>query len=352
MHTMSSYHSSFKYLNKKSDEDFGWIIAHFDPDSGESDSYLSQDQVYSDSYNGSRRTLYGTRWNSVANVKITVIKQDGGNFTLEECRSAYKWLTGNPEASWMDLYVGDEVKYRLLCTIQDVKPQKMDARTVGLNIYCESLSPWAYSALQTVKSTTVEDGTQVAIENLSDDVYSFVYAKTTYENASGTSLTIKNTTTGETTTVSSLDVNETVVLDNNMFITSSNPIKVFGSSFNFVWPRFKAGENNLTIYGDGSITFEYYYAIKMGDCAITINEVRGQICNPDGDIVVDTLDWNRISNTPTTIADYGIKDVYTRDEIDALLLKVSGKGSEVYVQADEPVGAPDYSLWVDIDDDV
>ena len=170
---MSSYHSSFSYLEKNSAKDFGWIISHFDPDNGETDSNLSQDQVYSDSYNGAKRNLYGTRWNSVATVKITVIKQDRGTFTLGECREAYKWLTGNPEASWMDLYIGDEVKYRLLCTIQDVKPHKMDARTVGLNIYCESLSPWAYSPLQT-KTKICPGGASFNIEN-DRDVVSVVF---------------------------------------------------------------------------------------------------------------------------------------------------------------------------------
>ena len=347
---MSSYHSSFKYLNKKSDEDFGWIITHFDPDNGENDSYLSQEQVYSNSYNGSKRILYGTRWNSVANIKITVVKQDGNNFTLDECRRAYKWLTGNPEASWMDLYVGNTVKYRLLCTIQDVKPQKMDARTVGLNIYCESLSPWAYSALQTVESTTTEGGTQITIENLSDDIYSFVYAKTTYENESGESLTIENTTTGEKTSISGLGVNETVILDNNMFITSSNPSKIFGNSFNFVWPRFKSDENNLIVSGNGKIKFEYYYAIKMGDCAVTINELRGQICDSNGNIAVDSLDWSMVSNTPNTIGGYGINDVYTKREVDDLLNGLTNKNSEIYVQPDEPLDAPNYALWVDVDE--
>ena len=110
---MSSYHSSFSYLNENS-KTKKWIISHFEADDGEQDSYLSQDQVYTDSYNGAKRNLYGTRWNAVANVKITVIKQDGGDFTFAECREASKWLTGNPEASWLELYVGDEMKSRLL----------------------------------------------------------------------------------------------------------------------------------------------------------------------------------------------------------------------------------------------
>ena len=49
---MSSYHSSFTYLNKNSQEDFKWVITHFDPDNGETDSFLSQDQIYTESYNG------------------------------------------------------------------------------------------------------------------------------------------------------------------------------------------------------------------------------------------------------------------------------------------------------------
>ena len=66
---MSSYHSSFSYLNKNSREDMHWLIVHFDADQGETDSYLSQEQIYTDSYNGTRRMLYGTKWNAVANIE-------------------------------------------------------------------------------------------------------------------------------------------------------------------------------------------------------------------------------------------------------------------------------------------
>ena len=314
---MSSYHSSFKYLNKKSDENFGWIIGHFDPDNGETDSYLSQDQIYTESYNGTKRTLYGTKYNSVANVKITVIKQDGSDFTLGECREAYKWLTGNPEASWMDLYIGDEVKYRLLCTIQDVKPQKMDARTVGLNIYCESLSPWAYSPLITISKTV---GTiSFDITNESDDLYTPVYLKTTYTNASDSYLYIDNVTLKERTVIEGLSINETVTLDGHMMITSDKPNKVFGNSFNFVWPRLKSGVNKFNIVGNGDLTFEYCYPIKMGDCVQDINIVRDPICDDFNNIQVDTLPWERVSGTPNTLSGYGVSDAYTKSEVDFLI---------------------------------
>ena len=331
MHFMSSYHSSFQYLDKKS-TDFGWIIAHFDPDNGETDSYLSQEQIYSESYNGTKRTLYGTKYTSVANVKITVIKQNGNDFTLQECRDAYRWLTGNPEADWMYLYIGNEVKYRLLCTIQDVKPQKLDARTVGLNIYCESLSPWAYSPLITLPYS-ISGSTTIEIDNESDDLYTPVYMKTVYVNTNGSSLVINNTsigTDGEKTEISNLAVNEVVTLDNNMMITSNKPNKVFGNSFNFKWPRLKAGINKLDITGTGDIIFEYCHAIKMGDCATDINIVRDPICDENNNIQVDTLPWERISNKPTTISGYGLSSdiaskYYNKTEIDSKIANISVK---------------------------
>jgi len=320
--SMSSYHSSFEYLQQKS-TDFGWIISHFDPDNGETDSYLSQEQIYSESYNGTKRILYGTKYNSVANVKITVVKQDGGDFTLQDCRNAYKWLTGNPEANWMNLYIGDDVKYRLLCTIQDVKPQKMDARTIGLNIYCESLSPWAYSPLEQKTFYLPDCGPNITINCPSDDLYSFVYAKTTYINGTTDSVEIKYNTlkNSKPTIITGLGENEKVTLDSNMMIYSDSGT-LFGNSFNFEWPRFQSGVNELVVTGDGEITFEYYYPVKMGDCATNINIVRDPICDDYGNIQVDTLPWHRVSDTPETLKGYGITDSYTKNEIDFKLENV------------------------------
>ena len=147
---MSSYFPSFSYLNQNSQNDFGLVVASIDPDNGEMDSGMSQEQIYTDSFRGTKRLLYGTRYDSTPTIKITVVKCTGDEFKVDECRLIYKWLIGNPNASWMDMYVGDELWYSFLGTIQDVRPYKMDARTVAFNIYFESISPWAYSAMQHV----------------------------------------------------------------------------------------------------------------------------------------------------------------------------------------------------------
>lgn len=377
---MSSYHSKFKYLNKDSSNDLGWMIVHFDADEGETDSYLSQDQIYTDSYNGSKRLLYGTKWNTVATVKITVMKQNQSDFTEKECRNAYRWLTGNPIASYLDLYAGDTLRYSFLVTVQDVKPYKIDARTVGLNIYFESLSPYAYSPIQTIScsfgeslhanssgvvykgdyntpllsasnngtlnngESGMDDGggmfsidddgvvysdnsIRIRIDNQTDDLYSFVNMNTVVHNITGASIQIVNNTTSEITDIKNMKQNEVITLSSGQFITSDNSIKIFGNDFNYVWPRLTPGVNNLTIYSDGicGVTFTYRYPIKIGDCAIDIGNFDGNcVCGDTTDY--GFINWNDIIGEPDTLAGYGITDAYTAAEIDKKLANITVNG--------------------------
>lgn len=131
---MSSYHSSFSYLEKNSANDFHWIISHFDADSGESETGLSTESIYTASPDGTSRNLYGTKYSGPEPVRITVIKQDGSDWTVNDNRTALKWLTGAKSDSWLDLYIEDEVKYRMLGHVQNVLQYKMDARIIGLSL--------------------------------------------------------------------------------------------------------------------------------------------------------------------------------------------------------------------------
>lgn len=314
---MSSYHNSFSYLNKSSIDE-GWIIVAFDPDNGETDSYLDQEQIYTNSYNGSRRILYGTRWTEVVNVKISVIKKDGSDFSVDECRRAYRWLTGNPNASWLDLYVGNELQYSILCTIKNVKPYKLDARTSGLNIYCESISPWAYSPIQSfgcsfdqklivdngvlngdsssfniddngvVYNSTeilqidnngtlyIDNSVSLRTDNQTDDLYTPIYLNATFRNSTSDYLSIKNVTTNEETIITGMRANEIITINAGQFIISDVPGKIFGNDFNFVWPRLAPGINEFIISGSGvgSINFTYRFPIKIGDCAINVEDLN------------------------------------------------------------------------------
>lgn len=331
---MSSYHSSFTYLNKNSKNDLGWLIVNFEPDNGETDSYLSQEQIYAESYRRSKRLLYGTRYENVSTIKMIVIKCDGKDFTLEECRSAYRWLIGNPRADWLDLYAGDALQYSFLGTIKDVKPYKLDARTIALVIYFESTSPWGYSPIQnfscdfdqilslnndTLDSesdivllnidsngvlynaansgvlleisahgvTSADNPTVLQIYNRTDDLYEYVYPNIVIVNNNSDYLSIKNITLGEETILTGMSINEKITLSSGQFIISDIMDKVFGNSFNFVWPRLAPGLNEIVIEGSGSghIDLAYRHPIKIGDCAIDTNIYNDDVnCDcPDSD---------------------------------------------------------------------
>lgn len=313
---MSVYCSSFNYLGLNSLTDHNLMVAHFDPDNGEMDAFLGMDPIYTESFDGTRRIDYGARFNSVATVKITMIKRDHSDFSESDVRKYLKWLTGARANSYLDLVVGEEIKYSFLGRVTGMYQQKMDARTVGLSIEFSSVSPWAYSAAQSIEVIVTDtiNPTLVRLKNPTDDLYSYVYPKLTIKNGSGEILILKHTITKEETKLNNLTAGEEIVLDSNMMISSNNEAhKVFGDDFNYVWPRLLPNENDddfnyFEVWGDCTLTFEYVYPIKIGDCAIDTVQINEPICNENGDIIVDTLDWDRISNTPTTLAGYGITD--------------------------------------------
>lgn len=363
---MSMYYASFTYLDKNS-ADQGWMITHFegDSDSGEMDTFLSTSTVGTDNYNGTKRTMYGSKYNNEATLKVTIIKQNGSDFGIVDTREALKWLTGAQQNSWMYLYVGDEdrdaegenigsqARFRVLGHVQDVKQYKMDARVVGLVIYFESASPWAYSLPQ-VESRSVDGREKFTITNNTDDKYTYtplnVWFKTDSESLKITNMFDKNevTETAEVTEFTNLAELEEITINDNMMVTSNNPTRVFGNSFNFVFPRLKSGTNNLIVEGWGDIKFTYSYCIKLGDCVTKINAASEPICDDYGKITVDKLSWLRIEDTPTTLEGYKISNAYSKTEIDLKLSNIEREPVKWTDVTFKPTNLQGYGL----DDDV
>lgn len=346
---MSSYHTSFNYLDQNSAKDHHLLVAAFEPDNGPMDSFLNMEQVYTESSDGTKRNLYGLKYNTVAAVKITLVKPDGSDFSVVENRKILKWLTGNRQASWLDLYEGETLAYSFWGSITTVQQQKLDARVVGIILTFESTTPWAYSApqdydcrfgeanlvfgqevledstknnfiykgldssVENAKLGIDEDGVlynddddvnatfnidtdgviyngediRLEIDNQSDDLYSYINLDMTYENLTGNetdgTLTIENETLGETTRISGIKQNEIITISKGQFITSkTDPKRIFGKNFNFVWPRLRPGINEFKINGSGrgSVRFTCRYPIKIGDCAVDINNlINTSICS-------------------------------------------------------------------------
>lgn len=271
---MASYHTSFKYKNITSTEK-GLVIAAFNAQNGASDAFLGMDNIYSENNTGIRYD-YGAKYNSVATIEITMINFDGSDFTVNQFRDVARWLSGAQKSSWLDLYEGEKLAYSFLCKCIDIQHYKMDARTIGVTAVFEAVSPWAYSAIQTTtkeidNSASAESGDPIEIENLSDENYSHVYPNVIFTCTKNGALTIYNHTTGDTTVIQNITAGETVTLNSNQILYSSNTTRVFGDDFNFVWPKFVYGHNTLSAAGHGILTITYRYPVKIGDCVIDID---------------------------------------------------------------------------------
>ena len=381
---MSSYYPSFNYLGVNSSER-NLVVSHFDSDSdsGELETFQSLEPIYTEKSDGSRLD-YGAKYNGVATFRITTIKPDGNDFSVNDVRKYLKWLTGSRKNSPLDLvehfaedficdgliaefklintcdhvfrvYVNgttiednqwifdkannsitlteiptqnstikiayNRIKYSFIGRITNAWQYKLDARTVGLIFEFTSSSPWAYSAKQIVTSE-INGNMVLHINNESDDLYGYTPVNIVFENTTGDMLNIENQATGDITTITQLVENEIVTLSDGMMITSDKEGKIFGNTFNFGFQRLVSGDNQLIIDGIGNITFEYVFALKVGDCAMDINVISDPIYDCDGHIQLDTLPWNRITGAPTTYQGYGITNVYSKVEVDMLLADI------------------------------
>lgn len=281
---MASYHSSFTYLGTNSAEQ-GLMIATFNPDNGEVDSFVSMDSIYTDNYDGTKRINYGARYNSVAVISIPLIKSNGGDFSVTDVRKILRWLSGARTDSWLDLYVNDAIEYSFLGKVTNVKQYKFDARVIGLIVEFTSASPWAYSPKLIYSFNAFPEGTEFAITNLTDDLYTYIYPKIVYTNLySDGSLSLCNKSiNNEVTIINNLVANEVITLDSNQFIFSDNAYRIFGNDFNFVFPRLAPGDNVFVATGSGTVQLSYRYPIKIGDCTSLVSVIGDCVCENNSD---------------------------------------------------------------------
>lgn len=254
-------------LNNRSNTDFGLIVCAISPDDGETDSYLTMESVYTESYDGSRRHDYGAKYTGTAVLYITMLKNNYADMSKKELRECLDWLTGLRKVSWLDLYNDDsgEISFSFLGRVTDVKLQKLDARVVGIKVEFTSVSPWAYSGIN-YNDMSINGTTTYSILNESDESGIYVYPNVTFVNksANGT-LSIVNHSTGEETILRNLGMNEAVTMDSNKTIYSDKPVRIFGDDFNFNWLRFAQGYNHIEITGVGHITIEHRNIMKVAD---------------------------------------------------------------------------------------
>ena len=214
---------------------------------------------------------------------------------IDESKWAYDFgsktvtLTSAPRTGASVRVIYNKIKFSFVGRVTNVWHYKMDARTVGLVIEFTGISPWAISPIRRIATGvegTASKPTVITINNDSDDLDSYVYMKTTYENGiQSNSVVLENitiqeiTNVQESTEVTNLDLKEKVYMDGNLMITSSKSTRIFGNDFNFCFPRLAPGENVFHVIGQGTLTFEYTVPLKVGDCAMDINSNSNFICD-------------------------------------------------------------------------
>lgn len=300
----------------------------FDADNGNMSTFLGREAVVSESYNGAFKRAHAYKWSETLSPTITLIKEDYGDFSVEENRKILKWLTGNPGTGVLSIYSDDSevIEYELIGNFTTVEQYKLaNGRIVGYIATFESTSPFALSPIRTI-TKTVGDPADFTIEIETDDPQSVIYPKiiikendsfvvkaddelggsfkfndtppaeyvpgTVYQykdvyywvDGSGvmqreesklpddftwstTSVVIENRTTSTKSRVSMNTPQEKITLDGANRIVSSDRStgRIMGDDFNWSWIGLVEGENKIKITGNCTVTFEYREIIKVGD---------------------------------------------------------------------------------------
>lgn len=253
---MAIYHPKISF-HGQTNYDLELIVSTFNPDNGEVDSYLDMEPVYTDSYDGTIRTDYGAKYKSVATPSITFIEVNGSDINPYKVRNVLRWLTGSRKNSWMDVCDKDgEIVCSYLGRFTDVKLQKEDARVIGIVAYFTSVSPWAYSKVQSPVIVNLNGETEFTIDNLSDDLYSYVYPKISFKNGK----------------------NQNKFSITNSTIVEGNAVEHFignGEKKEYKLDNYFYNDSSVTI--DGNKTTQYKYNKDTGNLEFDIAPFSGSM---------------------------------------------------------------------------
>ena len=277
---MSVYHPIIRF-KEKTNYDFELSVAHFDPDSGQVDSYLTMEPIYTETFNGELRNDFGAKYTDVARPVVTFVESDGSDISPYKTRSVLRWLTGAKDTSFMDICDEDGISVAAyIGRFTDVKLQKIDARVVGIVAYFTSISPFAYSDIKEVRFTITPEGTDFAIDNDSDDIYNPLYPSIVFTNRQGSDedkvmLSLQNKTVANETIFKNLKTNETVTIDTNFVVYSDNTARIFNDDFNYSFPLLVPGQNDFNAVGDGELLIRFRYPMKIADGLLNAYDIHG-----------------------------------------------------------------------------
>ena len=304
-----------------------WTELSFDGDNGDVETHLSREAIMTESYNGTYKRVHGYRWGESLTFSVTFIKRDYEEFTEQENRRVLKWLTGTPNASFIDIYRDDSevIAWSALGNWVNVSQYKLaNGRIAGYIAEFESVTPWALSPLRKItKDVSSPSDKEITINLETDEPQMAIYPRITIEqdsvtnvievdhdmdpkfyewvegsvfhnggryywidtNEQGSYVKYEDTDNNsglDTTSVAIRNVcdegafysfvkknikGETVKLDGaNRVVDSNRPNgRVFGDDFSWNWIPLYEGQNVLSFVGNCKVTLEYRTPMKVGE---------------------------------------------------------------------------------------
>ena len=190
----------------------------------------------------------------------------GTHLTRTEIANIMKWLTSPNTYREMYIEQPDMVVqvspsetrplYHYKCMITDVELQFIDDKPWGFTFTVTCDSPYAY--VSGSYTTTMGVNTSISITNTNTSVLEqLTYPKFTisYTNVTPGSLTIANSTTGQTCTLTNIPSDVTqIIIDGGNRVIRSTPQRNLYAGFNFVFVGLARGENSLTVSNTSTAT--------------------------------------------------------------------------------------------------
>ena len=276
---MLSYAYGFTYRNR-CNVDFDLITSvAFDAGFDQIGTGTTMEPIESDRFDGTKID-YAARYSENIELQVTMIKKDYTAFSRDEKRNILRWLSGQKQASWLELYDEDHEKIiDFFGRFVSIDEKTADSRTIGYIATFRSPYPYGFSPIREIKQNFVGQD-KIIIYNDSD-INDYVYPYFTITpNKDVELLSVKNTTTNTTTFIKKLQANETLNIDNaNKLAFTSNEYRMMGDDFygnvngyitNYpVFIKFAPDNNILLIDTNDSeckceYSFSYRYPITLG----------------------------------------------------------------------------------------
>lgn len=222
------------FSNELSIPDLIMCVA-MDSDNGETPTFLNREAVSSESHDGRYKRIHSFKYTETFAPKFTFMKQDFGDFTMDEVRIVLKWLTSKDTTALLETYYDDSNVVSWASIGGWVEPQThklANNRTVAITAVWDSISPFAFSGLYTVtKVISRETGNTITI-NIDTDDNQPVYPRITVQHKGS----VVDISSGATLTYLSDMVENTVYFNGTTYYwktaDSTDPIYFHSSTMN------------------------------------------------------------------------------------------------------------------------